>query len=78
MRLRFCKHLGFGQMCGLVPLYSRLARDMFLTAVLMFTDIKPGPKPKLEDGKDDRRRHVNPPNDKKHPTPPIHKHKPGD
>ena len=44
----------------------------------MFTDIKPGPKPKREDGKDARRRHVNPPNDKKHPTLPIHKHKPGD
>lgn len=27
----------------------------------MFTDIKPGPKPKREDGKDDRRRHVDPP-----------------
>jgi hypothetical protein len=44
----------------------------------MFTDIKPGPKPKREDGKDDRRQHVDPPNDKKHPTLPIHKHKPGD
>ncbi|KPW63137.1 hypothetical protein ALO80_200016 [Pseudomonas caricapapayae] len=44
----------------------------------MITDIKPGPKPKREDGKDDRRRHVNPPNDKKHPTLPVHKHKPGD
>lgn len=31
----------------------------------MFTDIKPDPKPKREDGKEDRRRHVNPPNDKK-------------
>ena len=49
-----------------------------LEGVCMFTDIKPGPKPKREDGKDDRRRHVDPPNDKKHPTLPIHKHKPGD
>lgn len=46
--------------------------------VRMFTEIKPGPKPKREDGKDDRRRHVVPPNDKKHPTLPVHKHKPGD
>ncbi|KIR17155.1 hypothetical protein PFLU4_20530 [Pseudomonas fluorescens] len=44
----------------------------------MLTDIKPGPKPKREDGKEDRRWHVNPPNDKKHPTLPVHKHKPGD
>lgn len=44
----------------------------------MFTDIKPGPKPKREDGEDDRRRRVNEPNDKKHPTLPIHKHKTGD
>lgn len=50
----------------------------FFIGVGMFTDIKPGPKPKREDGKEDRRRHVNPPNDKKHPTLPIHKHKPGD
>jgi len=35
--------------------------------------IKPGPKPKREDGKDDRRRHVDPPNKPKHPTLPIHK-----
>jgi hypothetical protein len=34
--------------------------------------IKPGPKPKKEDGTDDRRRHVDPPNAPKHPTLPIH------
>lgn len=34
--------------------------------------IKPGPKPKREDGGDDRRRHVDPPNAPKHPTLPIH------
>jgi len=50
----------------------------FFTGVRMFTDIKPGPKPKREDGEDDRRRHVNPPSEKKHPTLPPHKHKPGD
>lgn len=44
----------------------------------MFTNIKPGPKPKREDGSEDRRRHVNPPNDKKQPTLLVHKHKPGD
>ena len=66
-----------GQAYGFVLASCRL-KPMLLTGVLMFTDIKPGPKPKREDGKDDRRRHVNPPNDKKHPTLPIHKHKPGD
>lgn len=37
--------------------------------------IKPGPKPKKEDGTDDRRRKVDPPNQRKHPglKPPIHK-----
>lgn len=49
-----------------------------LTGICMLTDIKPGPKPKREDGKEDRRWHVNPPDDKKHPTLPVHKHKPGD
>ncbi|MFD0765264.1 hypothetical protein ACFQZI_10410 [Mucilaginibacter lutimaris] len=39
--------------------------------------IKPGPKPKKEDGSDDRRRHVDPPNKPKHPTLPPHVHKPG-
>lgn len=35
--------------------------------------IKPGPKPKREDGQDDRRHHVNPPTKPKHPTLPTHK-----
>ncbi|AXV92705.1 hypothetical protein CJO79_16795 (plasmid) [Ralstonia solanacearum] len=35
-------------------------------------DINPGPKPKREDGKDDRRHHVTPPNKRKHPTLPVH------
>lgn len=35
--------------------------------------IKPGPKPKRDDGQDDRRRHVDPPSKPKHPTLPIHK-----
>jgi hypothetical protein len=34
--------------------------------------IKPGPKPTKEDGTDDRRRHVDPPNKPKHPTLPVH------
>ncbi len=34
--------------------------------------IKPGPKPKREDGQDDRRRHVDPPSKPKHPTLPTH------
>jgi hypothetical protein len=40
---------------------------------LMLTDIKPGPKPKRDDGKDDRRHHVNPETKPKHPTLPVHK-----
>jgi len=39
----------------------------------MFTDIKPGPKPARDDGKDDRRHHVNPENKDKHKTLPVHK-----
>lgn len=35
--------------------------------------INPGPKPKKEDGTDDRRHHVDPPNAPKHPSLPIHK-----
>ena len=38
----------------------------------MFTDIKPGPKPKRDDGKDDRRHHVNLETKPKHPTLPVH------
>lgn len=30
--------------------------------------IKPGPKPKTEEGQDDRRRRVDPPSQPKHPT----------
>lgn len=37
------------------------------------TAIKPGPKPKRDDGKDDRRHHVNPETKPKHPSLPIHK-----
>lgn len=43
--------------------------------VAMTYNIKPGPKPKKEDGTDDRRRHVDPPNMPKHPTLPVHKPK---
>lgn len=35
--------------------------------------IKPGPKPKTEEGNDDRRRHVDPPNAPQHPSLPVHK-----
>lgn len=38
--------------------------------------IKPGPKPKKEDGTDDRRHRVDPPNAPKHPKLPIHKSPP--
>jgi len=36
--------------------------------------IKPGPKPKKEDGSDDRRRRVDPPSQPKHPN--LKPHKP--
>ena len=41
-------------------------------------DIKPGPKPKKEDGSDDKRRRVDPPNKPKHPDLKPHKHRPKD
>ena len=40
--------------------------------------IKPGPKPKKEDGTDDRRQRVDPDNRPKHPTLKPHIHKPKD
>ncbi|WP_187477700.1 hypothetical protein [Amniculibacterium sp. G2-70] len=40
--------------------------------------IKPGPKPKKEDGTPDRRPRVTPPNQPKHPDLKPHTHKPGD
>jgi hypothetical protein len=40
--------------------------------------IKPGPKPKTEERKDDKRRRVNPENQPKHPSLKPHKHKPKD
>jgi len=40
--------------------------------------IKPGPKPKKEDGGDDKRRRVTPEVKPKHPDLKPHKHKPGD
>jgi hypothetical protein len=40
--------------------------------------IKPGPKPKKEDGTPDKRRRVTPETQPKHPGLKPHKHKPGD
>jgi hypothetical protein len=40
--------------------------------------IKPGPKPKTEEGKEDRRQRVLPETKPKHPTLKPHKHQPGD
>lgn len=40
--------------------------------------IKPGPKPRREDGKPDERRRVNPETKPKFPTLKPHRHKPGD
>jgi hypothetical protein len=41
-----------------------------------FKAIKPGPKPKKDDGTDDKRRRVDPPNKPKHPDLKPHKPKP--
>jgi hypothetical protein len=40
--------------------------------------IKPGPKPKKEDGSDDKRRRVTPETKPKHPSLKPHKHQPKD
>lgn len=40
--------------------------------------IKPGPKPKTDEGKDDKRRRVLPETKPKHPSLKPHVHKPGD
>jgi hypothetical protein len=40
--------------------------------------IKPGPKPKTDEGKPDERRRVNPENQPKHPNLRPHIHKPKD
>ena len=40
--------------------------------------IKPGPKPKTDEGKKDQRRRVTPPNKDKHPDLKPHIHKPKD
>jgi hypothetical protein len=45
---------------------------MFSKGNIMMNHIKPGPKPERDDGADDRRHHVNPPNKPKHPTLPVH------
>jgi hypothetical protein len=42
------------------------------------TGIKPGPKPKTEEGKDDRRQRVLPETKPKHPDLKPHVHKPGE
>ena len=41
-------------------------------------EIKPGPKPKTDDGNYDQRRRVNPDNQPKYPDLKPHKHQPGD
>ena len=45
---------------------------------MMIEAIKPGPKPKTEQGKDDQRRRVNKENKPKHPALKEHEHKKGD
>ena len=46
--------------------------------MLTITAIKPGPKPKKEDGSLDRRRRVNPEKKPDYPALKPHKHKTGD
>ena len=46
--------------------------SLHLSRSELSNEIKPGPKPKKEDGSDDRRRHVDPPTAPKHPTLPVH------
>jgi len=41
-------------------------------------EIKPGPKPRKDDGSSDQRRRVNPDNSPKYPDLKPHKHNPGD
>nr|WP_295873721.1 hypothetical protein [uncultured Chitinophaga sp.] len=43
-----------------------------------FETIKPGPKPKTDEGKDDKRRRVLPETKPKHPDLKPHKHKTGE
>lgn len=46
--------------------------------MMIIEAIKPGPKPKKDDGSLDKRRRVAPPNKPKYPKLKPHKHKPGD
>lgn len=46
--------------------------------MLQIKAIKPGPKPKKEDGTPDRRRRVTPEKKEDHPALKPHKHTPGD
>lgn len=66
------KRYSWGQITFLFPASTPSNYDL-QKGNKMFTDINPGPKPKREDGKDDRRHHVNPPTAPKHPTLPPHK-----
>jgi len=46
--------------------------------MIKIKSIKPGPKPKKEDGSPDKRRRVRPEKQKDHPKLKPHEHKPGD
>ncbi|AJW62966.1 hypothetical protein VO54_01489 [Elizabethkingia miricola] len=47
-------------------------------AIIETKAIKPGPRPKKEDGTTDKRRMVTPEKKPEHPTLKPHEHKPGD
>jgi len=59
---------------------EEIKRQKLLNTCTMetITAIKPGPKPKKEDGTPDKRRRVNPETKPKHPGLKPHKHEPGD
>ncbi len=61
--------------------YKYLTNSLFNFKTLIMETIqaiKPGPKPKTDEGKDDKRRRVNPENQPKHPDLKPHKHEPND
>lgn len=65
---------------GIVNLNILQTHYLILKTLIIETiqAIKPGPKPKTDEGKDDKRRRVNPENQPKHPDLKPHKHEPND
>jgi hypothetical protein len=57
-------------------LYLLKSNSKIFIVMEKFQAIKPGPKPKKDDGSDDRRRRVDPPNQPKYPDLKPHDPKP--